>query len=76
MKQELHLTVILEPQPEGGFTVSVPALPEIATEGETEEEALSMATDAIRFVLDYRKEHKLPMPDDILPTMRTIKIAA
>ena len=27
--------IILEPQPEGGFTVTVPALPEIVTEGDT-----------------------------------------
>ena len=49
------LTVALEPQPEGGFTVHVPALPEVVTEGETEAEALAMARDAIRLVLDYRK---------------------
>jgi predicted RNase H-like HicB family nuclease len=37
---------------EGGFTVLVPALPEIVTEGDTEEEALAMAQDAIRLVLE------------------------
>ena len=33
-------SVILEPQPSGGFTVLVPALPEVVTEGDTEQEAL------------------------------------
>jgi antitoxin HicB len=46
--------VVLEPQPEGGFTVLVPALPEIVTEGDNEEEALAMAQDAIRLVLEDR----------------------
>jgi antitoxin HicB len=32
--------------------VLVPALPEIVTEGDTEEEALAMAQDAIRLVLE------------------------
>lgn len=38
-------------QGEGGFIVLVPALPEVVTEGDTEEEALAMAEDAIRPVL-------------------------
>ena len=57
----LDFTVVLEPQPEGGFTVSVPALPEVVTEGDTEGEALKMAEEAIRLVLDYRRDHGLPL---------------
>ena len=45
-------SVILEPAEEGGFLVHVPALPEICTEGDTEEEALAMARDAIELVID------------------------
>ncbi len=41
-------TVIYEPQPEGGYTVSVPALPGCVTEGNTLEEARRMAEDVIR----------------------------
>ena len=41
-------TVIYEPQPEGGYTVSVPALPGCVTEGDMIAEARSMAEDAIR----------------------------
>ena len=40
-------SVILEPQPDGGFTVLVPALPEVVTEGETEGQALLNAEEAI-----------------------------
>ena len=39
-------TVVLQPEPEGGFTVRVPALPEIVTYGANEEEALRMAKEA------------------------------
>jgi antitoxin HicB len=44
--------VVLEPEPEGGFTVRVPSLPEIVTYGKDEREALAMAEDAIRLVLE------------------------
>ena len=40
-------TVILEPEPEGGYVVHCPSLPGVVTEGETVEEALAMARDAI-----------------------------
>jgi antitoxin HicB len=61
MSGTLDFTVVLEPQPEGGFTVSVPALPEVVTEGESEAEALQMAQEAIRLVLDYRRDQGLPL---------------
>jgi antitoxin HicB len=74
--KSLDFTVVLEPQPQGGFTVSVPALPEVVTEGETEAEALKMAKEAIRAVLEYRREHGLPIPTDTIPQVRKITVAA
>ena len=47
MAHDRTFSIVLEPQPEGGFTVLVPAFPEIITEGDTEEDALAMAQDAI-----------------------------
>jgi predicted RNase H-like HicB family nuclease len=43
--------VVLEPEEEGGFTVRVPAFPEIVTYGKDEREALATAEDAIRLVI-------------------------
>lgn len=76
MKQSFDFTVVLEPQSEGGFTVSVPALPEVVTEGETEAEALKMVEEAIRAVLEYRRDHGIPIPRDTLPTVRKVTVAA
>ena len=76
MPDNLNFTVILEPQPEGGFAVSVPALPEVVTEGETEQEALRMAEDAIRLAVGYRRDNGLPIPTDAVPTVRKITVAA
>jgi antitoxin HicB len=76
VRDEHSYTAILEPQPEGGFTVHVPALPEVVTEGDTEEEALAMVRDAIGLVLAHRKEHGLPVPADAEPAVRKITVAA
>jgi antitoxin HicB len=76
MPDRFDFTVILEPQPEGGFTVSVPALPEVATEGDTEKEALAMAEEAIRAVIQYRREHGLAIPRDAAAKVRQISVAA
>ena len=43
--------VVLEPEDQGGFTVRVPAIPEIVTYGKNKGEALAMAKDAIRLVM-------------------------
>lgn len=39
--------VIVEPQPEGGYSVFVPLLPDVISEGETKSEALANIKDAI-----------------------------
>jgi len=49
---ECGYTTLFEPLPEGGFSVFVPAIPEICTFGETLEEARKMAEDAVRCYLE------------------------
>lgn len=48
--------VVLEAAEEGGFIVQAPAFPEICTQGETEEEALAMAQDAIGLAIGCRQK--------------------
>jgi antitoxin HicB len=69
-------SVILEPQEEGGYTVLVPALPEVVTEGNTEQEALANAEEAIRAILAYRRDHGIPIPADAQLEIRRITVAA
>jgi len=59
MTESFSFSVVLEPQEDGGFTVLVPALPEVVTEGDTEEEALANAHEAIRAIsrLPARSRH-------------------
>lgn len=51
MSNSRTFAVVLEPEEEGGFTVRVPAFPEIVTYGKDEVEALAMAQDAIGLVI-------------------------
>jgi predicted RNase H-like HicB family nuclease len=48
----MKFNVILEPAEEGGFNVTVPALDGCFTQGETEEEALENAKEAILCYLE------------------------
>ncbi len=61
---ELRFTVVLEPgEPdEGGFVVSVPALPEAHTQGDTVEEALTNARDVIELCIRSRRAHGEDVP--------------
>ena len=70
---ERSFTVILEPEPEGGFTVLVPGLPEVVTFGETEAEALEMAKEAIELALELRQEEELP--EGAEPKLHRVKVA-
>lgn len=54
--------VYLEPDEEGGYIAIVPTLPGCVTQGETKEEALAMAEDAIRGYVESLKKHGEPLP--------------
>ena len=60
---EYTYTIILEPDPEeGGYTVTVPVLPGCVTQGETIEEAIVMAKDAIRLFIETLIAEGQPVP--------------
>ncbi len=76
MTERYSFSVILEPQEEGGFTVLVPALPEVVTEGNSEQEALANAEEAIRAILAYRRDNGIPIPADAQLEIRRVTVAA
>lgn len=53
---------ILEAQPEGGFVVTFPDVPEAITQGEDEQEALLYAVDALETALSFYIEARKPLP--------------
>ena len=50
-------TVVLFTGPDGGYTAVVPSLPGCVTEGDTLEEALAMAKQAIELYLESAADH-------------------
>jgi len=52
----------LTAQPEGGFTVIFPDVPEAITQGETEKEAAVMAEDALVTALSFYTDDAKPLP--------------
>ncbi len=55
---------MLRPEPEGGYTALVPALPGCVTYGRTVDEAREMAKDAISGYIASLRKHKDPIPSD------------
>jgi antitoxin HicB len=75
---EYQYTIILDPDlEEGGYTVTVPALPGCVTQGETIEEAIAMAKDAIRLYIETLLADGQPVPqENEHPQALIIKVAA
>jgi antitoxin HicB len=76
LAENFSFSVILEPQEDGGFTVLVPALPEVVTEGDTEQEALANAAEAISAILAFRRDQGMKIPTDAHPQIRRVTVAA
>ena len=73
MAAERDFDVVLESAEEGGFVVSVPDLPGCWTQGETRDEALANAKEAIAAYLDALNELGRPLPK---PQREHVKITA
>lgn len=55
--------ILLQPEPEGGYTVTCPSLPGLVTYGETLEEARAMAVEAVEAYLESLQIDDEPIPE-------------
>jgi len=62
--EPLTYTVELEALEDGGFSVTVPALPGCVTWGTTFDHAVAMAQVAIGLWLEEMQEHGQPIPEE------------
>ncbi len=67
------VTVILEPEEDGGYSVHCPALPGCSSQGDTLEKALSNIQEAILGVLKVRQQEGMSPPRET-PEMVTEEI--
>jgi antitoxin HicB len=74
---ELAYSVILEPD-DAAYSVIVPALPEVHTFGETVEDAMNAAREAIELSLEYRRERgdEIPPSDADRTRLVTVRVPA
>ncbi|HEY2841444.1 MAG TPA: type II toxin-antitoxin system HicB family antitoxin [Pirellulales bacterium] len=59
---QYKIPLVLTPQPEGGYTVTSPLLPELVTEGDTAEEAIDNVKDALAAVVEIYEDFGRPLP--------------
>lgn len=62
MSKRREYEIVLIPETVGGYSVLVPELPSVATQGETVEEATATAKEAIELYLETMAEDGLPVP--------------
>ena len=65
MAEVLKIPLLLTAQPEGGFTVTSPVLPELVTEGDTLEEAVNNVKDALEAVIEIYDHRKKSFPANL-----------
>ncbi|MEX0641572.1 MAG: type II toxin-antitoxin system HicB family antitoxin [Pirellulales bacterium] len=61
---QYKIPLLLAPQPEGGYTVTSPLLPELVTEGDTVEEALENVKDALAAVVEAYQDLGRMLPQN------------
>lgn len=71
-------TLLFKPDPEqGGFWVEVPALPGVYSYGDTKEEALAKAREAIEGYIEVLQMEGEPVPEEAAPyEVQQVEVAA
>ncbi|MGB5012710.1 MAG: hypothetical protein WBO68_01680 [Pyrinomonadaceae bacterium] len=61
------LPLVLAPQPEGGWTITCPVLPELITEADTWDEIEPNVSDALQAVVEIYEHLEKPLPSVLNP---------
>jgi antitoxin HicB len=62
----LKIPLVLSPQPDGGYSVTSPVLPELHTEGDTADEAVANVQDALAAVIELYEDLGRPLPGGVV----------
>ena len=65
MSKLYKIPLVLSPQPEGGYTVTSPVLPELITEGDTPEEVMRNVSDALEAALELYVDQGRLLPANV-----------
>lgn len=61
-----RVPLVFTPEPEGGYTVTSPILPELITCGDTLEEAYANVQDAMAAVIEIYEDFDRELPPELL----------
>jgi antitoxin HicB len=71
MEQIYKLPLVLEAQPEGGYTITCPLLPELITEADTLADVAPNVSDALAVVLEIYQDEGRSLPAFLGPVSAT-----
>lgn len=74
MNDLFKVPLVLTPQPEGGYAVTSPVLPELITEGDTLGDALENVQDALKAVVEIYEDQGRPFPVNLRQDSRADSI--
>ncbi|MDK2890578.1 MAG: hypothetical protein PWR21_1210 [Methanoculleus sp.] len=76
--RSLNYRILLRREPEGGYTVIVPTLPGCVTFGETVDEAIAMAREAIELYIEgmLARGEEIPTEEGLLEYTLTVEAHA
>jgi predicted RNase H-like HicB family nuclease len=69
-------SVVLEPDPDGGYVAVIPAFPGCYSQGETVDEALANAREAILLTIEDLMANGEPIPDPSAELIRKVAVGA
>lgn len=69
VKHIYKLPLILEPQPEGGYTITCPLLPNLITEADTLDEVIPNVSDALSAIIEAYQDLNQPLPSVLQPVL-------
>lgn len=76
MENVYKLPLLIEPQPEGGWTITCPVLPGLITEADTVEEISANVADALEAIIEGYEDLDQPLPDVLRPVGSNVPFVA
>ena len=61
----MRFTAVFEQEPDGGYVVTVPALPGCVSQGDTRDQAVANIREAIQAYVEALRKVGDPIPDDV-----------
>ena len=72
LERVYKLPLVLEPQPEGGYTIVCPLIPNLITEADTLDQVQANVTDALAALIEMYEDLDKPLPPALQPLVTSL----